>query len=156
MTHDAPAHDAPARRAGDPLFNVRTADIEPYTGLRYLSKLFRLIAIVLVLMLVAEVVTGVVRQGAASLPTLVSEASRLIVLAGLLWGVGDMAVLLVDVGHDVRAVRILLGRQAVHAPPERHAPERPVIDRQVVERATADAVVRADAPATPPPNERRA
>src|SRR5438067_9275780 len=80
----------------DPLFQVRTADIEPYTGLRYLSKLFRLIAIVLVLMLVAEVVTGLARQGMESVPTLVSEVSRLIVLAGLLWGVGDLAVLLVD------------------------------------------------------------
>ena len=38
-------------------------------------------------------------------------ASRLIVLAGLLWGVGDLAILLIDVGHDVRAARILLARQ---------------------------------------------
>ena len=112
-----------ARRAGEPQAGVRQADIEPYTGLRYLSKLFRLIAIVLVLMLVAEVVTGAIRQGAAALPTLVSEASRLIVLAGLLWGVGDLAVLLVDVGHDVRAVRILLARHAVHELPP--APTEP-------------------------------
>jgi hypothetical protein len=35
----------------------------------------------------------------------------LIVLAGLLWGVGDLAILLIDVGHDVRAARILLARQ---------------------------------------------
>ncbi len=102
------------RARTDPLFQVRTADIEPYTGLRYLSKLFRLIAIVLLLMLVAEVVTGLARQGLEALPTLVAEVSRLIVLAGLLWGVGDLAVLLVDVGHDVRAVRILLGRSATH------------------------------------------
>jgi hypothetical protein len=103
------------RRAGlDPLFQVRTADIEPYVGLRYLSKLFRLIALVLILLLVAEVVTGLTKQGVESIPTLVSEVSRLIVLAGLLWGIGDLAILLVDVGHDLRAVRILIGRQTAH------------------------------------------
>ncbi len=93
------------RRAGslDPLFGIRTADIEPYTGLRYLSKLFRMIAVVLVLLLVAEVVTGIVRDGAEALTTLLAEVSRLIVLAGLLWGAGDLAILLIDVGHDVRA-----------------------------------------------------
>ena len=40
--------------------------------------------------------------------------SRLIVLAGLLWGTGDLAILLIDIGHDVRAARILLGRQVAH------------------------------------------
>jgi hypothetical protein len=105
----------------DPLMQIRTADIEPYTGLRYLSKLFRLIALILLLMLVAEVVTGLVRQGGAAVPTLVAEASRLIVLAGLLWGVGDLVLLLIDVGHDVRAARILLGRQTAHLQPLRSA-----------------------------------
>jgi hypothetical protein len=41
---------------------------------------------------------------------LLGEASRLIVLAGALWGVGDLAILMVDVGHDVRAVRVYLSR----------------------------------------------
>lgn len=102
----------------DPLFGVRTADIEPYTGLRYLSKLFRMIAVVLLLLLVAEVATGLYTQGWESLTTLLSEISKLIVLAGLLWGAGDLAILLIDVGHDVRAARILLGRLTAHqAPP---------------------------------------
>ena len=116
--------DGHARRPGmDPLFGVRTADIEPYTGLRYLSKLFRLIAIILLLMLVAEVITGLVRQGTESIPTLVAEVSRLIVLAGLLWGVGDLVILLIDLGHDVRATRILLVRQTAHL--AQHPTERP-------------------------------
>jgi hypothetical protein len=103
------------RRAGaEALMRVRDADLEPYVGLRYLSKLFRLIAVVLILLLVAEVVTGLSKQGVDSIPTLVSEVSRLIVLAGLLWGIGDLAILLVDVGHDLRAVRILIGRQTAH------------------------------------------
>ncbi|GJG88311.1 hypothetical protein tb265_34920 [Gemmatimonadetes bacterium T265] len=102
------------RRGMDPLFGVRTADIEPYTGLRYLSKLFRMIAVVLVILLIAEVTTGLYHDGVAALSTLLGEVSRLIVLAGLLWGVGDLAILLIDVGHDVRAARILIGRQTAH------------------------------------------
>jgi hypothetical protein len=102
---------------------VRSSDIEPYTGLGYLSKLFRFMAVILLLLLVAEVATGVYTQGAASIPTLLGEASRLIVLAGVLWGTGDLAHLLIDVGHDVRAARILVARVAhaakvapIHAP----------------------------------------
>ena len=90
---------------------VRSTDLEPYVGLRYLSKLFRLIAIILLLLLVAEVVTGISTQGSASIPTLLGEASRLIVLAGALWGIGDLAILMIDVGHDVRAARVYLLRQ---------------------------------------------
>ena len=90
---------------------VRSTDLEPYVGLRYLSKLFRLIAIILLLLLVAEIVTGFTTQGSAAIPTLLGEASRLIVLAGALWGVGDLAILMIDVGHDVRAARVYLSRQ---------------------------------------------
>lgn len=98
---------------------VRSTDLEPYVGLRYLSKLFRLIAIILLLLLVAEIVTGLTTQGSAAIPTLLGEASRLIVLAGALWGVGDLAVLMVDVGHDVRAVRVYLSRQGTSGGNER-------------------------------------
>ena len=91
--------------------DIRQSDLEPYVGLRYLSKLFKLMGVILALLLVAEVITGFIAQGSAALPTLLGEASRLIVLAGLLWGVGDLAILLIDVGHDVRAARILLARQ---------------------------------------------
>jgi len=94
---------------------VRSTDLEPYVGLRYLSKLFRLIAIILLLLLVAEIVTGITTQGSAAIPTLLGEASRLIVLAGALWGVGDLAILMIDVGHDVRAARVYLSRQT-HVP----------------------------------------
>lgn len=95
-----------------PLEGLRASDIEPYTGLRYLSKLFRFMAVVLLLVLVAEIATGLYTQGAASIPTLLGEASRLVVLAGVLWGTGDLAHLLIDVGHDVRAGRILMARGA--------------------------------------------
>src|ERR1043165_7436478 len=94
------------------LEGLRASDIEPYTGLRYLSKLFRFMAVVLLLVLVAEIATGLYTQGAASIPTLLGEASRLVVLAGVLWGTGDLAHLLIDVGHDVSAGRILMARGA--------------------------------------------
>src|SRR5215212_9202157 len=108
------------RHDPDALTHVRATDIEPYIGLRYLSKLFRFMAIILVLLLLAEVITGLVNQGRAAIPTLLGEMSRLIVLAGLLWGTGDLAILLIDVGHDVRAARILLGRQVAHQVTELH------------------------------------
>ena len=99
---------------GAVIAGIRATDIEPYTGLRYLSKLFRFMAIILLLLLVAEIATGLYVQGAVSIPTLLGEASRLIVIAGVLWGTGDLAHLLIDVGHDVRAGRVLLARQNYH------------------------------------------
>jgi hypothetical protein len=113
-------HEASRRASAEALMNVRASDLEPYTGLRYLSKLFRMIAVILLLVLVAEVATGVITHGSASIPTLLGEVSRLIVLAGLLWGTGDLAMLLIDIGHDLRATRILIGRQVVHHVNERH------------------------------------
>ena len=127
----------------DALTHVRASDIEPYIGLRYLSKLFRFMAIILVLLLVAEVMTGIVKQGRAAIPTLLGEMSRLIVLAGLLWGTGDLATLLIDVGHDVRAARILLGRQIAHnvlehppAPPSSPEPRDSTSHRRSTEVIT--------------------
>jgi hypothetical protein len=114
------------------LKEVRRTDIEPYTGLRYLSKLFRFMAIILLLLLIAEIAIGIYSQGAASLPTLLGEASRLIVLAGVLWGTGDLAHLLIDVGHDVRASRILLARQVHNALGDR-APRLPTSAQEDVE-----------------------
>lgn len=118
----------------DPAMPVRTADLEPYVGLGYLSKLFKLMAIILLLLLVSEIITGLVAQGTASIPTLLGEMSRLIVLAGLLWGSGDLALLLIDVGHDVRATRILLGRQALHSGGATIADPRPRGQTDFVER----------------------
>src|SRR6478736_6787886 len=82
----------------DPSMPVRSADLEPYKGLGYLSKLFKLMAAVLLLLLISEVFTGLVAQGTTAIPTLLGEISRLVVLAGLLYGSGDLALLLIDIG----------------------------------------------------------
>ena len=124
-TRDADTDGHVRRHDPDAMTHVRASDIEPYIGLRYLSKLFRFMAIILVLLLIAEVITGLVNQGRAAIPTLLGEMSRLIVLAGLLWGTGDLAILLIDVGHDVRAARILLGRQIAHNGTDSHVPAVP-------------------------------
>src|SRR2546430_11872589 len=102
---------APANPKRDPAMPVRLADLEPYVGLGYLSKLFKLMAVILLLLLVSEIITGLVTQGTTSIPTLLGEMSRLVVLAGLLWGRGDLALLPLDLGHDVRANRVLPVRQ---------------------------------------------
>src|SRR4051794_39788381 len=63
-TEEKTSHGAVPRRGGfDPLMQVRATDVQPYTGLGYLSKLFRLIAIFLVLLLAVEVGTGFYQQG---------------------------------------------------------------------------------------------
>jgi hypothetical protein len=79
-----PAEDlrhSPANAKRDPAMPVRLADLEPYVGLGYLSKLFKLMAVILLLLLVSEIITGLVTQGTTSIPTLLGEMSRLVVLA---------------------------------------------------------------------------
>ena len=89
---------------------VRSDDLEPYVTLRYIARLFKILAVLMAVMLIGEVVTGIVTEGQAALLTLLGEATRLLVLSGLMWAGGDIAMLLIDAGHDLRVVRILLGR----------------------------------------------
>ena len=128
-----PPAGAPAPRTGsitDALMQVRATDIEPYIGLRYLSKLFKFMALLLIVAMLAEIALGFREQGAAAIPTLLGVTTKLLGIAGLLWGAGDLAILLIDIGHDVRAARILIGRQAAHhlayhhAEPHQRAGER--------------------------------
>jgi hypothetical protein len=93
-----------------PQMEVREEDLEPHAGLRYVARLFKVLAVLLILLLLAEIVIGLVAQGAPAIPTLLVEATRLIVFAGLLWGLGDMALMLIESNHDLRATRILVGR----------------------------------------------
>jgi hypothetical protein len=89
---------------------IRGEDLQPYVTLRYIARLFKVLAILMVVMLIGEVITGLLTAGTGALMTLIGEATKLLVIAGLMWGGGDITVLLIDAGHDLRVARILLGR----------------------------------------------
>ena len=56
--------------------------LEPHESLRYVARLFKALAALLILLLIAEVVLGLARQGTEAVPLLLEEATRLIVFAG--------------------------------------------------------------------------
>jgi len=108
-----PACGAPPMRADDKRARdseVRTEDLEPYIALRYIARLFKVLAILLLIILLGEVAAGLIKDGIASFMTLLIEGMRLFVVACLLWAGGDITILLIDAGHDLRVARILLGR----------------------------------------------
>ena len=134
-TVTCPTCGAPPMREGDQRHaesEVRTQDLEPYVTLRYIARLFKVLAALMVVMLVGEVVSGLAMEGQLAIMTLLGEATRLLVLAGLMWAAGDITLLLIDAGHDLRVVRILLGRVnaelhrtgSIHTPPQVNGSER--------------------------------
>lgn len=119
-----PACGAPPMRADDKRAReneVRTEDLEPYVALRYIARLFKVLSILLLIVLLGEVATGFLKDGIGAVVTLLIEATRLFVVAALLWAGGDITILLIDAGHDLRVARILLGRinAAMHERAER-------------------------------------
>jgi hypothetical protein len=82
--------------------------LEPHASLRYVARLFKALAFLLVLLLIAEIVLGITRQGTEAVPLLLEEATRLVVFAGVLWGFGDMALMFIESNHDLRATRVLV------------------------------------------------
>ncbi|HVT05585.1 MAG TPA: hypothetical protein VHL58_19675 [Thermoanaerobaculia bacterium] len=100
----------PDEHRGGSRNTVRDEDLEPYIALRYIAKLFKVLAVLMFVMMVAEIVTGLMTAGLSALRTLLSETTQLLVFSGLMWGAGDLAILLIDAGHDLRVARILLGR----------------------------------------------
>lgn len=95
---------------GPPEARVREEDLEPHSGLRYVARLFKVLAILLGIMLIAEIIIGLSQQGSEAIGTLLVQATQTIVFAGLLWGIGDIALMLIESNHDLRATRILIGR----------------------------------------------
>jgi len=102
----AEGDDRGARQPG----SIRADDIEPYFALQYVARLFKIAAMVVIVALTAEVIAGIALEGVGAILPLFAEVIRGVVLAAILWGAGDLTVLLIDVGHDVRAARVLLGR----------------------------------------------
>lgn len=90
------------------LFETPPAILEPHASLRYVGTLFKVLGVVVFLIIVAEVVLGVRADGLQALPVLLLEVAQLLVIAGLLWGGGDIARLILETNHDIRASRIML------------------------------------------------
>ncbi|HEX8671369.1 MAG TPA: hypothetical protein VF710_05745 [Longimicrobium sp.] len=90
--------------------SVRAEDTEPYIGLQYIARLFKIVSFMVIFALVLEVVLGVASDGARAVLPLFAEIVQNGVLAAILWGAADIVLLLIDLGHDVRASRVLLGR----------------------------------------------
>lgn len=101
--------DASMRR--DP-GSIRAEDTEPYIGLQYVARLFKIVAMIVIVAIIAEVVAGLIYEGASAAFNLLAEVIQGGVLAAMLWGAGDLTLLFIDVGHDVRAARVLLGRMS--------------------------------------------
>lgn len=95
---------------------IRSTDLEPYTGLRWVATLFKAAAVFIFVALAAEFVAGLRMAGPDALPALLGETARTAVLAVVLWGGGDLVRLLVDMGHDLRAQRILMVRLLSRTP----------------------------------------
>jgi hypothetical protein len=91
---------------------IRAEDTEPYIGLQYVARLFKVVAMVVIVALTAEIVAALVMEGPSALLPLFLELLQGAVLAAVLWGASDLTLLFIDVGHDVRAARVLLGRMS--------------------------------------------
>lgn len=104
------------RRASDRVVSVREEDIEPYGPLLYVTRLFKFASKVVLVALVLEVIAGLMLQGAGALLPLVAEIIQGVVLAATLWAAADLTRLLIGVGQDVRAARVLLGRISARGP----------------------------------------
>lgn len=84
------------------------AILEPHASLAYVGVLFKVLGVLVFLLIVAEVVLGVRTDGLEALPVLLLEVAQLLVIAGLLWGGGDIAKLILETNHDIRASRVML------------------------------------------------
>jgi hypothetical protein len=116
---------------------IRAEDTEPYVGLQYVARLFKIVAMVVIVALTAEIVAAVAMEGFDALLPLFLELLQGAVLAAVLWGASDLTLLFIDVGHDVRAARVLLGRMTARAggaygtaTPETPAVEAPAPERR--------------------------
>lgn len=91
-----------------PFGETPPAILEPHASLGYVGVLFKVLGVVVFLIIVAEVVLGVRADGLEALPVLLLEVAQLLVIAGLLWGGGDIAKLILETNHDIRASRVML------------------------------------------------
>lgn len=120
-----PTCGAPPLKAGEKRSTeeeVRSADLEPYITLVYIARLFKVLAVLMMVMLIFEIIATISTEGFI-LAELLGRVAQMLVLAGAFWGGGDLTLLLIDAGHDLRVVRILLGR--INAELHRKGNEKP-------------------------------
>ena len=104
--------------------SIRLDDTEPYIGLQYVARLFKVVAFLVLIALGLEVLLGLLTEGTMAIAALVQEVVQLGVLAAILWGAADLTLLFIDIGHDVRAARVLLGRISARGEAEFEGDER--------------------------------
>jgi hypothetical protein len=117
MSQDSRSKEKDRRPRDKFVGSVRQSDIEPYTALRWLGTLFKAAAVFLAVATVGEFIAGVRFHGSSELPELLGQLARTTVMAVVLWGAGDLVRLLIQLGNDVRAERILLSRLVHRTPP---------------------------------------
>ena len=89
---------------------VREDDIETVKGIRAVVYLFRSMAVLLLLLAAAQAFSAITATVPLSIGVVVAEEVRLIIFAGLLWVIGDLAVLWIKSHYDIRATKILVAR----------------------------------------------
>lgn len=89
---------------------VRQDDIETVKGIRAVVYLFRGMAVLLIVLMVVQLFAALTGTVEVSFGVVMAEAVRLVIFAGLLYGIGDLAALWVKSHYDIRASRILLAR----------------------------------------------
>lgn len=93
--------------------HVRDHDLEEPAGLHITTILFRICAIIILLLAVWQIIDWLMHPppGGVGIGVLVGDTIRMVVFAGLLWAAGAMAMVWVKTHYDMRAARILLARQ---------------------------------------------
>lgn len=104
------------RERGRFVGKIRESDLEPYTALRWLATLFKAAAIFVAVAVLGEFIAGVRMYGWGQAPMLLGNVAQTVVLGVLLWGGGDLVKLIIQVGNDIRAERILLARLVYRTP----------------------------------------
>jgi hypothetical protein len=104
------------------------------------GTLFKAAAVFLGVAVVGELIAGVRMEGTRMLAPLLGQLARTAVFAVVLWGGGDLVKLLIHLGNDVRAERILLSRLVHRTPPVNvDAPRQSDRESIVVEEVVLEA-----------------
>ena len=93
---------------------LREDDLEAQPGLHIVAKVFRVCAAIIALLAVVQFGAWWLDPppGNSGIGLLIGDTVRLVVLAALLYALGDIAAIVIKTHYDIRATRILLAREA--------------------------------------------